>query len=212
MKNRLNKNKRIAVAAGVVVVGLVGLAVAVYIINNDKTGVENPGAYYGQDADGFSVSVDEDGRRGTSQVVGVDQIREGFGADVTVSEPKESGVVRLGAVLAETASFPVVTPQGAVTFEVDTRIYESDDDLERAASFTGAEETPVEGVGSEAHYLVPFGQERLGEQRVALIVVEGKTSYSFAIVQQTEGMVYDEQTAKDIVLAVARQANLGAVK
>ncbi len=211
MKNRFNINTRVAVAIGVVVIALAGLAVAVYIINNDKTAVENPGAYYGRDPDGFSFSVDEDSQLGTAKVVSATQVRDSFGDDATVSEPKESGVVRLGSVLAETATFSVETPQGPVTFEVDTRTYKTEDDIERATPFAGAEETLVEGIGREAHYLVPFGQDRLSEQQVALLVVDGKTSYKFALVQQAENMIYDEQAAKDIVLAIARQANLSAI-
>lgn len=212
MKNRTSINKRVLVAIGVVVAAIAGLGVAIYVISNDTPTVDNPGAYYGQDADGFSFSVDEDARRGAAEVLSVAQVQSGFGDTVTVGEPDPSGVVRLGSVLAETARYPIVTPQGEVSFEVDTRIYESKDELERASAFAGAEETVIEGVGDEAHYLIPFAQERLAEQQVALIVTKGAVSYKFAVVQPTEKLVYDEQVARDIVLAIAKQAQLDAVK
>lgn len=212
MKNRTRSKKQILVALSVVVAAVAGLGVVVYVIGNDTPPVENPGAYYGQDADGFSVAVDEEATRGTPEVVSTTQVQGGFGDAVTIGEPRSSGVVRLGAVRGETTAFPVATPQGEVTFEVDTRIYESADELKKAGSFAGAEEAVVEGVGDEAHYLVPFAQERMAEQQVALIATRGAVSYKFAIVQRTDGLVYDEQEARDIVLAIAKQANLAAVK
>lgn len=212
MKNRTRINKRVLVAICVVVAAVAGLGVTIYVISNDTPAVENPGAYYGQDADGFSVAVDEDATRGTPEVLGVEQIQGSFGDTVTVGEARSSGVVRLGSVRAETASYPVAGPEGDVVFEVDTRIYESKDELAQAVPFAGAEETVVDGVGDEAHFLVPFAQERMAEQQVALIVTRGAVSYKFAIVQPTEALVYDEQVARDIVLAIARQANLDAVK
>lgn len=212
MKNRTRINKRVLVATSVVVAAVAGLGVAIYVIGNDTPAVENPGAYYGQDAEGFSTAVDEDATRGAPEVVGVEQVQGSFGENVTVGEAQSSGVVRLGEVRTESATFPVVTPEGEVTFKVNIIIYESAEELAKSAPFAGAEETVVEGVGDEAHYLVPFGQERMSEQQVALIATRGAVSYSFSIVQQADAIVYDEQTARDIVLAIAKQANLDAVK
>ncbi len=205
-------NKRVIVAIAVILVAIVGVAVTVYIIKHDSTGTDNPGAYYGQSADGFSASVDKDAHLGTVDVLTVAQVQQGFDDGTTVASPSESGTVNLGTTKSETATYAVETPKGKVEFEVDVRTYVSEADLDRAEPFAGAEKATVDGVGEEAHYFVPYQQGFLNEQQVALLATHDATSYKFALVQKSDDILYTTDEAKAIVLKIAKQANLKAVQ
>ncbi|KKW03347.1 MAG: hypothetical protein UY35_C0007G0029 [Candidatus Saccharibacteria bacterium GW2011_GWC2_48_9] len=205
-------NKRKIVAIAIILVAIAGVAVILYIIKNERPGGNNPGAYYGQTADGFSASVDADKHLGTVDVVSVEDVAKAFGSDAKVSVPDESGTVNLGTTKSETATFAVETPKGKVEIEVDIRMYQTESDLNRANPFSGAERADVDEVGEEAHYFVPFQQEFLPEQQVALLTTQGQTSYKFALVQPSDSLIYTTDEAKAIVLAIAKQANLSAVK
>ena len=205
-------NKRMLVITGVVLVAVVGVAVIGFIVANDKSKVGNPGAYYGQDADGFSANVNPNEHLGTVKVVSVDAVKSGFGNEVTVESAKESGTVNLGATKSETATYTVKSPRGDVTFEVDVRTYATAGDLKKSNPFIGAEQAAVEGLPNEAHYLIPYGQEMLNEQQVALLTTSGKTAYKFAIVQPTDKILYSVEEAKPILLEIAKQAKLSEIK
>ena len=200
------------VITGVVVVAVVGVAVIGFIVTNDKSKVDNPGAYYGQDADGFSANVNPDQHLGTVKVVSVDAVKSGFGDGASVEPPKESGTVNLGATKSETATYVVKTPRGDTTFEVDVRTYTTAGDLKKSNPFVGAEQATVEGLSNEAHYLIPYGQEMFNEQQVALLTTSGKTAYKFAIVQPSDKILYSVEEAKPILLEIAKQAKLNEVK
>ena len=200
------------VIIGVVVIAVVGVAVIVFVIKNDKQPVDNPGAYYGQDADGFSANVNANEHLGTGKVLSTDAVKSGFGEGTTVETPKESGTVNLGETKSETATYIVKTSRGNVTFEVDVRTYASAADLKKSNPFLGAEQAKVEGLGNEAHYLVPYGQEMFNEQQVALLTTSGKTAYKFALVQPSDKILYSVEEAKPVLLEIAKQAKLDEVK
>lgn len=205
-------DKRVIVAIAVVLVAIIGVAVTVYIIKNDKSQIDNPGAYYGQSADGFSANVDKNKQLGAGKVLTSEQVSAGFGEGTTVAKPSLSGTVNLGTTKSETATYNVKTPKGDVTFETDVRTYASSADLRRANPFAGAEQEKIDVQGQEAHYLVPFGQELLPDQQVALLTTKDKTSYKFALIQQKDKVYYSLDDAKRIVLELAKQAKLNEVK
>lgn len=205
-------NKKIVTIVAIAAVVVTGIATLVYVILHDQQTVSNPGAYYGQDADGFSANVKPDEHLGTINVVDKSAVEEVFGEGVTVGAPRESGTVNLGTTKSETVTYPLTSDKGEARFEVDARTYATQDDLDQASPFLGAEASVVDGVGDEAHYLVPFGQDVLNEQQVGLIVTEGKTSYKFAIVQKSDNIIYDADEAKQLVLAIAKKASLQEVK
>lgn len=207
----MNK-KRLIVIVALVLVVLAGAGVLAYVIAHDKNGVNNPGAQYGVGADGYGASVNPNEHLGTVKVLTKDQVNAGFGSDATVSKPEESGTLHLGDVKGETATFAVKTTKGDVSFEVDVRTYPSAEDLNAAGPFTGAEQAKVAGLSSEAHYLVPYGQEMLNDQQVALLTTKDKTSYKFAIVQSSDKIIYGTDEAKAILLEIAKKANLSEVK
>ena len=205
-------NKRMLVIAGVVVVAIVGVAVIFFIIKNDRQSVDNPGAYYGQDADGFKANVNPDEHLGTVKILSTDAVKSGFGDGAAVEKPKESGTVNLGETKSETATYIVKTSRGDVTFEVDVRTYTSADELKKSNPFLGAEQAKVDVLGNEAHYLVPYGQEIFNEQQIALLTTNGKTAYKFALVQPRDKILYSVEEAKPILLDIAKQAKLSEVK
>ena len=206
------KNKKLIIIIATVLVAIAGVGAIAYVISNDKKSESNPGAYYGSSADGFTTSVDRNEHLGTVEVVSKDAVAAAFGQNAEVGSPEESGTVKLGATKSETATFAVKTPKGKVSFEVDVRTYSSRVDLDKAGVFVGTQEPKVEGVGEEAHFLVPAQQDLFKEQQVALIATKGKTSYKFALVQQSDNLVFTTDEAKAIVLEIAKQSNLGAVK
>ncbi len=206
------KNKKTIIIIATVIVAVAGIAAVIYIISKDKASDGNPGAYYGSSADGFTTSVNKDEHLGTVKVAPKDAVVAAFGQGAEVTDPEESGTVHLGTTKSETATFAVKTSKGNATFEVDVRTYASKSDLTKANVFVGAEEEKVEGVGEEAHYLVPAQQGMLKEQQVALLTVKGKTSYKFAVVQQSDAIAYTTDEAKAIVLEIAKKANLNEVK
>lgn len=206
------KNKKLSIIIAIIVVAVAGVGAVTYIISNDKNYGSNPGAYYGSSSDGFTASVDHDKHLGTVNVVSKDAVTTAFGQGAEVANPKESGTVNLGTTKSETATFAVKTPKGDVAFEVDVRTYASRADLDKAGAFVGTEQSKIEGVGEEAHYLVPLHQGLLREQQVALLAISGKTSYKFALVQQADKILYTTDEAKAIVLEIAKQAKLAAVK
>lgn len=205
-------NKKIVTIVAIIAVAISGVGVLAYIILNDQKSVDNPGAYYGSDADGFSANVKPDEHLGTINVVEKQSVEEAFGEGSTVGEPNESGTVNLGTTKSETVTYKVTSDKGESVFEVDVRTYASKSDLSQASPFLGTETAKVDGVGEEAHYLVPFGQDLLNEQQVALIATEGKTSYKFALVQQSDNIFYSLEDAKRIVLDIAKKASLNEVK
>lgn len=205
-------SKKMVTIVATAAVALAGVGVLVYVILNDKQSVDNPGAYYGTDADGFSANVKPDEHIGTINVVDKSEVEAVFGEGVTVSDPRESGTVNLGTTKSETVTFDIKSEKGKARFEVDVRTYATEKDLKQASPFLGAQAATVEGVGTEAHYLVPFGQNVLNEQQVALIATEGKTSYKFALVQASDNIFYNLEESKQVVLDVAKKASLSEVK
>lgn len=206
------KNKKLIVIVATLAVAVAGVAAIAYIISKDKESDGNPGAYYGSTADGFTTGFNKDEHIGAINVVSKPVVETAFGEGVEVGDPEESGTVRLGTTKSETATFPIKTSRGDVVFEVDVRTYASKDDLGKAGIFVGAEEPKVEDVGEEAHYFVPAQQDIFTEQQVGLLAKKDKTSYKFAIVQQTDNTIYTVDEAKAIVLEIAKKAKLSEVK
>lgn len=202
----MDTRKKIIAIAAVIVVAVGGIAAVAYIIGNENKTSTRP-------ADSTTVpSVNKNEHLGTAKVVSQKTLQAAFGEGSSASEPQESGTVNIGTTKSETATFAVKSQKGDVSFEVDVRTYASKSDLDQNGPFVGAEEPKVSGVGEEAHYLIPYQQSILKEQQVALIVTKGKTSYKFALVQNSDNIVYDTDAAKAIVLEVAKKANLNEVK
>lgn len=202
----MNTKKKLIAIVAVVLVAVGGLAAVAYIIGTEDKASPRP-----EDTTTMP-SVNENEHLGTIKVVSQSVVKSAFGADSTVSNPRESGTVTIGSTKSETATFPVKTPKGEVSFEVDVRTYVSKTELSQVGPFVGTEVEKVAGVGEEAHYLVPYQQGILDEQQVALIVISGKTSYKFALVQKSDNLIYDTDAAKAIVLEIAKQAKLNEVK
>ena len=202
----MDTRKKIIAIAAVIVVAVGGIIAVAYIIGNEnKTGT--------RPADSTTMpSVNKDEHLGTAKVVSQKTLQAAFGEGSSAAAPQESGTVNIGTTRSETATFAVKSPKGDVSFEVDVRTYASKADLEQNGPFVGAEEPKIGGVGEEAHYLIPYQQSILKEQQVALIVIKGKTSYKFALVQKSDNIVYDTDAAKAVVLEVAKKANLNEVK
>lgn len=207
----MNK-KRLMVIVALVLVVMAGAGVLTYVIVHDKSGVNNPGAQYGIGADGYGASINPNEHLGTAKVLTKDQVNAGFGGKATVSKPEESGTLHLGDVKGETATYTVKTAKGDVSFEVDVRTYPSVEALQSAGPFAGAEQAKVAGLSTEAHYLIPYGQQALDEQQVALLTTKDKTSYKFALVQKSDKIIYGTDEAKALLLEIAKQAKLSEVK
>ena len=204
--------KRMWVVVLLVTLIVAGGGVILYILSQDEDKVLNPGAYYGNTADGFSANVDKDKHIGAIDVLTTEKIAAAFGDGVTVGEQKQSGTVRLGTTNTETASATVTSESGEVVFDVDARLYESSRDVRRANVFSGAEKEQVPDVGDAAHYLFPFTQQYAKEQQAILLVRSGNVVYRFAITQSSDAIIYDEAQSRKILLNAAKSANLDAVK
>lgn len=203
-------NKRKLVALVLILVVLAGGVVLAYMLKNDIFGVNNPGAKYGCDADGYCVGVNPDKHIGAVKVVKKSDVEASF-KSATISDPKESGTVTVGETEAETATYEVKTDKGTVEFQVDAKRFPSKEAREQANVFLGAEVAKVEGLGDEAHYYVPPAWQEPGSKQVSLFVVKDKVSYKFAIVQPAGKNIYSQEAAKPILLEIAKKANLNKV-
>lgn len=211
-KKNTAQTKRAWVVALLAVLIVAGGGVILYILQHEQNKVINPGAYYGNSADGFSANVDKDAHIGVVNAVTKNQVANAFGDDVSVGDFKESGTVRLGTTRSETISTKVSSEAGEVTFDVDARRYESEGDVRKANVFMGAEDKPVRGVGDAAHYLFPYAQQYAKEQQAILLVRSGKVVYRFGITQSSDSLIYDKAKCREILLEIAKNAQLDVVK
>lgn len=197
-------NKKIVAIVVLTLVILVGAATILYVIMNDRSRVDRQ--------NDSNIGVNKEEHIGVAKVVTKQNIAAAFGGATKVSDAEQSGTVTIDTQKMETATYKVQTTKGEVTFEVNAISYESKDALQASGPFVGAEQVKVDGVGEEAHYFIPFGQNMLKEQQVSLLTIKDATSYKFAIVQNSDDVKYSADEAKPILLEVAKKAKLEEVK
>lgn len=197
-------NKKIVAIVVLTLVILVGAATALYVFMNDRSPVDRQ--------NDSNIGVNKDEHIGVAKVVTKQDIASAFGGDTKVGDVEQSGTVTIDTQKMETATYKVQTTKGEVTFDVNAITYESKEALQASDPFVGAEKAKVDGVGEEAHYFIPFGQDIFKDQQVALITIKDKTSYKFAIVQNSDDIKFSADEAKPILLEVAKKAKLEEVK
>src|SRR3990167_4346611 len=126
-KNNMIKKKALIIA-GILIVVLAAGIVLYSVIKNDATkNNSNPDAKYGSDF----VAVDQNGDLGTGQVVTKEQVGEAIATNGSgVSGPDLSGVLKLGEVKSQTATYTFKMSNGKeAEVNVDARTYPSIEDM-----------------------------------------------------------------------------------
>jgi hypothetical protein len=204
--------KKLLVIAGILVVVVAAVIVLYLVFINDSTKTKhNPEASYGSDY----VGLDKSGDLGTGKVVSKDQVSKVLGDQGTnIQGPELSGVLRLGTQKSQTATYTFKMKNGKeAEVNIDARTYESKKDMDNTGPFKGTEPAKVEGVGDEAHFLIPTQKEyQLLGNNIVLMATKGTTSYAISLSQKADGVAIDAATARDIITKVAQEANLDAVK
>lgn len=201
--------KKALIIAGILIVVLAAGIVLYSVIKNDATkNNSNPDAKYGSDF----VSVDQNGDLGTGQIVTREQVGEAIATNGSgVSGPDLSGVLKLGEVKSQTATYTFKMSNGKeAEVNVDARTYPSIEDMGELP-FRQTEDTAVEGIGDKARFLMTEEVQLLGNNET-LMVTKGKTSFAIALSQKRDETAIDKATARDIILKVAKVAKFDEVK
>lgn len=201
--------KKALIIAGILIVVLAAGIVLYSVIKNDATkNNSNPDAKYGSDF----VAVDQNGDLGTGQVVTKEQVGEAIATNGSgVSGPDLSGVLKLGEVKSQTATYTFKMSNGKeAEVNVDARTYPSIEDMGELP-FRQTEDTAVEGIGDKARFLMTEEVQLLGNNET-LMVTKGKTSFAIALSQKRDETAIDKATARDIILKVAKVAKFDEVK
>lgn len=201
--------KKILVISGILIVVMAAGIVLYQVIKNDSTrNSNNPEATYGSDF----VSVDKDGDLGTARVVNKDQVSDALGDKGSeISGPELSSVLRLGTIKSQTATYTFKMANGKqAKVNIDARTYPSAKEM-GDIPFLQTEPAAVDGIGDKARFLIPDEKQVLGNN-TTLMVTKGKTSFAVNLEQERGDATIDTQTARDIILKVAKVAKFDEVK
>lgn len=201
--------KKGLIIAGILVVVVAACVVLYLVVKNDETkNNENPQASFGSEF----VSVDEGGDLGTAKIVSKEDVGKAIGDSGSgVSDPVLSGVLTLGDVKSQTATYTFTMNNGKTAeVNVDARTYPSVE-IMGDTPFRQTEPKVIEGIGDKAKFLIQPGYELLGDKQV-LMVTKDATSFAIVLKQNRDEVAIDDKTARDIILKVAKVAKFEAVK
>lgn len=206
------KKKKLLVIVGILIVVVAASIVLYVVIKNSNQVPSNKQAELGSDF----VEVKKQDSLNVDRVSTKAQITQALGEQGSqVNGPETTAVLRLGEHLSQTATYTFTMTNGKkASFYVDARTYPDKKSIDEVDPLgTNTEPTKVDGVGDAARWLKKADPVmQLGDPYDSLMVVKGLTSFAFQIEQPRADVAIDKQTARDIILEVAKSAKLEAVK
>ncbi len=205
------KKKKLLVIGGLIVVVVAASIVLYVVFRNSNQVASNDQAKWGSDF----VEVKKDDTLHADKITTTEQVKTALGEHGSqLTGPETTPVLRLGDQLSQTATYTFTMKNGQkATVNVDAHTYPSKEVMQTVNPFTNTEAAAVKGVGDEAHWLkkVP-NPYQITNPHDTLMAVKGTTSFAFSLEQPHDKVAIDQAVARDIILQVAKQAKLDAVK
>lgn len=205
------KKKKLLVIVGVVVVAVAASIVLFIVIKNSSQVESNEQAEIGSDF----VEIKERDTLNTDKISTKEQIADALGDNGSdITGPETTAVLRLGDQLSQTATYTFTMNNGEKAMvNVDARTYPDKETMDAVDPFTNTESEKIEGVGDEAHWLKKAPNVmQVSNPHDTLMAIKGLTSFAFQIEQPRGSVAIEKSVAREIVLEVAKQAKLEAVK